>query len=212
MLNKPKNLIKQVILAFVVAVLAVPNAAHAKALAFSLIMPMSSADIHNFIFNKNETVKNNTNIVKIIFNGNKEKVDPNIEAIAAKLNENIARAERIDAYFEKRDMPLAGYGMAFVQAADKYNLDWRLLAAIGVRESSGGKRLMNNNPFGWGSAQIKFTDFNEAIEVVSMNLGGGNPNTARYYKDADTKKKLWYYNGTVIPSYPDEVIDIMDMM
>ena len=109
-------------------------------------------------------------------------------------------------------MPLAGHGMDFVRAAEKYNLDWRLLPAIGVRESSGGKRLMNNNPFGWGSAEIPFVDFKEAIEVVAMNLGGGNPNTARYYKDADTKKKLWYYNGTVIPSYPAEVIDIMEMI
>ncbi|EKD76306.1 MAG: hypothetical protein ACD_43C00158G0001, partial [uncultured bacterium] len=72
--------------------------------------------------------------------------------------------------------------------------------------------MMNNNPFGWGSAKIKFDDFSEAIDVVSSNLGGYNPNTARYYKDTDTKKKLWYYNGTVMPSYPAEVISIMNSM
>lgn len=125
--------------------------------------------------------------------------------------EDLGKAKRLDDYFAKRDMPLEGYGIEFVKSAKKYNLDWRLLAAIGVRESSGGKHMMNNNPFGWGSAKIKFDDFNEAIDVVSSNLGGFNPNTARYYKDADTKKKLWYYNGTVIRSYPAEVIDIMEM-
>ena len=126
--------------------------------------------------------------------------------------EDLEKAKRLDAYFSKRDMPLAGYGIEFVRAANKYNVDWRLVAAIGVRESSGGKHMMNNNPFGWGSAKIKFSDFSEAIDVVSSNLGGFNPNTARYYKDADTKKKLWYYNGTVMPTYPAEVIDIMEMV
>ena len=122
------------------------------------------------------------------------------------------RAERLDAYFAKRDMPLAGYGEEFVEVADKYGIDWRLLPAIGVRESSGGKHLMNNNPFGWGSAKIPFKDFGEAIDVVAWNLSGNNPNTAKYYKDTDSYTKLWYYNGTVMPTYPDEVIAIMDMM
>ena len=127
-------------------------------------------------------------------------------------DEDVKKAQRLDAYFSKRDMPLAGYGIEFVRAANKYNVDWRLIAAIGVRESSGGKHMMNNNPFGWGSAKIKFDDFSEAIDVVTSNLGGFNPNTARYYKNADTKKKLWYYNGTVMPTYPAEVIDIMEMV
>lgn len=122
------------------------------------------------------------------------------------------KIQRLDAYFEKRDMPLAGYGAKFVEVAEKCDIDWRLLPAIGVRESSGGKHLMNNNPFGWGSAKIKFDDFNEAIEVVSDNLCGLNDATAKYYKDQTTYKRLWYYNGTVLHSYPDEVIDIMDMM
>lgn len=122
------------------------------------------------------------------------------------------RAERIDAYYEAREMPLAGYGEQFVKVADEYGLDWRLLPAIAVRESSGGKRLMNNNPFGWGSAKIPFEDFTEAIDVVGWNLAGNNPNTARYYKDTDSYEKLYWYNGTVLPSYPDEVVSIMDLI
>ncbi len=121
------------------------------------------------------------------------------------------RAERLDAYFVKRDMPLHGYGDELVAAADSCGLDWRLVAAIGVRESSGGKHLMNNNPFGWGSAKIPFKDFSEAITVVTDNLCGKNPNTARYYKDTSVDKKLWYYNGSVEPTYPGEVKAIMAM-
>lgn len=131
-----------------------------------------------------------------------------------KIDESILeeRAKRIDAYFAKRKMPLSGYGAQFVEVSSKCEIDWRLLPAIGVRESSGGKFQFNNNPFGWGSAKIKFKDFEEAIEKVSDHLCGMNPNTARYYKDRTTYERLWYYNGTVIPSYPKEVMDIMDMI
>ncbi len=122
------------------------------------------------------------------------------------------RPARIDAYYAKRGMPLEGYGEQFVKIADKYGLDWRLLPAIAVRESSGGKHLLNNNPFGWGSCRIKFAGFNEAIEEVGKNLAGADEDTARYYKGKTVYQILWAYNGTVIHSYPDEVIGIMEMM
>jgi len=136
--------------------------------------------------------------------------DPN-EDVQTDTPEDLEKADKLNAYFDKRNMPLSGYGIEFVRASNKYGLDWRLLPAIGVKESSGGKHMMNNNPFGWGSAKIKFEDFSEAIDVVAMNLGGYNPSTARYYKDADIDKKLWYYNGSVIRSYPGEIKNIMAM-
>jgi len=124
-----------------------------------------------------------------------------------------ARAEKaalIDTYFKDRSMPLEGTGMTFVLVAEKYGLDWRLLPAIGVRESSGGKAACGNNPFGWGSCKLhNFKSYEDAIESLGRNLGGANPNTARYYAGKSTKEKLYYYNGTVIPEYPDEVIAIM---
>ena len=122
------------------------------------------------------------------------------------------RIKRLDDFFAKRDMPLAGHGAEFVAAAKKCNIDWRLLPAIGVRESSGGKHLMNNNPFGWGSAKIKFDDFSDAIDQVSDNLCGLNDATAKYSHNKTTYERLWYYNGTVLHSYPKEVMDIMDMI
>jgi len=135
----------------------------------------------------------------------------NTEKIKNMVEKEDSRAQKIDKYFAERSMPLEGQGKHFVKIADKYDLDWRLLPAIAVRESSGGKHLLNNNPFGWGSCKIAFKNFDEAIEVVGMNLSGNNPNTARYYADNSVKEKLYYYNGTVIPTYPDEVIFIMSM-
>lgn len=120
------------------------------------------------------------------------------------------RTSRLNAYYEKRDMPLAGYGETFVRAADACGLDWKLLPAIGVQESSGGKHFMNNNPFGWGSAKIKYADFGAAILDVTEHLCGVRESTSSYYKDKSVYQKLWYYNGTVAPTYPAEVIAIMN--
>jgi hypothetical protein len=118
-------------------------------------------------------------------------------------------AGKIDAYFKKRSMPLYGFGKKMAIEAEEHNLDWRLLPAIAVRESSGGKQACDYNPFGWASCKVLFNSFEESIEVVARNLGGDNPNTSDYYSGG-TELKLHHYNGTVIPTYTKEVLAIMD--
>ncbi|MHB8652009.1 MAG: hypothetical protein ACYC8S_02635 [Minisyncoccota bacterium] len=130
-------------------------------------------------------------------------------ATAVAVDTDLLHAEQIDTYFKERDMPLAGYGEAMVAAANKHGLDWRLLPAIAVRESSGGKQMCGNNPFGWGSCKIKFKSIDEAIETIALNLGGKNPATSAYYGGTTTRGKLHQYNGTVVPTYVDEVFAIM---
>ncbi|MDB5260644.1 MAG: hypothetical protein JWN37_875 [Candidatus Nomurabacteria bacterium] len=120
------------------------------------------------------------------------------------------KAAAIDSYFTARGMPLSGTGMNFVLVAEKYGLDWRLLPAISVRESSGGKAACGYNVFGWGSCKLSnFKSYEDAIESLGKNLGGANPKTSRYYAGKSTMQKLYYYNGTVIASYPGEVASIM---
>jgi len=124
------------------------------------------------------------------------------------------RADAINKFYKQRSMPLHGTGMTFVLVAEKYGLDWRLLPAIGVRESSGGKAACGYNAFGWGSCKLgyNYSSYNEAIEAIGRNLGGGNKNTARYYAGKTTEEKLYYYNGSVEPPYIGEVLAIMDMI
>lgn len=126
----------------------------------------------------------------------------------------LRHAEAIDAYFTDRKMPLAGYGRAMADAAAKYEIDWRLLPAIAVRESSGGKQACGNNPFGWGSCKKgigTFESVEEAIDVVAMNLGGWNARTAPFYAGRGTEAKLKAYNPpTIVPNYAAEVMAIMD--
>ncbi len=124
-----------------------------------------------------------------------------------------AKATAIDAYFAKYDMPLEGMGATMVAEAEKNGLDWRLVAAISVRESTGGKhdcQKVSNNPFGWGSCKIGFKSNAAAIETVARNLGGNNPKTAHHYDDKSTVEILHAYNPpSVVPRYAEQVMNIM---
>lgn len=126
-----------------------------------------------------------------------------------------AKAEAIDRYFREREMPLDGTGMFMVEQAEKNGLDWRLLPAIAVRESTGGKFACKNatySAFGWGSCKINFKSNEHGIETVAKNLGGNNPNTASHYGgDKTTLQKLRAYNPpSIVPRYAEQVISIMD--
>jgi hypothetical protein len=125
-----------------------------------------------------------------------------------------AKADAIDTYFKDHDMPLEGMGMKMVIEAEKNGLDWRLLAAISIRESTGGKFdciKVTYNAFGWGSCKIGFKSNEQAIEIVAKNLGGNNPNTSRHYADKTTREILRAYNPpSIVPKYVDQVIKIMN--
>lgn len=131
--------------------------------------------------------------------------------------EQVARKEKadtIDKFFASYDAPLEGYGMKFVLEAEKNDLDWRLLPAIAMRESTGGKQAckrVTNSVFGYGSCKINFKSIDESIEAVSKSLGGNNPNTARHYEGKTTLEILRKYNS-VIPSYTKQVVRIMKMI
>lgn len=124
------------------------------------------------------------------------------------------RVAKIEAYYNRHDLPLAAYAQEFVDAADTYGIDWRLLPAIGFIESTGGKfscQTATYSPFGWGSCTINFDSYEHAIDVVSMNLGGHNPNTAYFYKDKSLKEVLHAYNS-VIPTYRQKILREMDII
>ncbi|MBI3634223.1 MAG: glucosaminidase domain-containing protein [Candidatus Yonathbacteria bacterium] len=121
-------------------------------------------------------------------------------------------ASKIDAYFAERNMPLEGYGSKMIAEAEKNDIDWRLLPAIAIKESSGGRFACGYNPFGWGSCKIKFSDYDTAIETIALNLGGNNPHTTQYYKDKTLIEKLHYYNNSVVPTYTAEVLEFMDLI
>ena len=120
-------------------------------------------------------------------------------------------AAKIDKYFADRNMPLEGYGSKFVLEAVKNGIDPTLLAAISVRESTGGIHACKKadfSVFGWGGCKISFESIDSAIEIVSAHLGGNNERTDHWYDNKTTYQILRTYN-TVIKRYPEQVIDIM---
>ncbi len=127
------------------------------------------------------------------------------------------RAAKIDAfYIAKGDLPLAGHGATFIATADEYGIDWRLVAAIGFIESTGGKhacKRVNYSAFGWGSCKINFSSYEESIDVISQNLGGHNPRTAPYYKGKTLTQVLDAYNPpTIKPNYKKLITKTMEQI
>lgn len=85
------------------------------------------------------------------------------------------RAKIVESFFRKYNSPLYFYSENFIQVADKYNLEWRLLPSIAMQESNGGRKVIKHsfNPFGfgiYGNKVVKFTSWEDGIERVGKTL------------------------------------------
>jgi hypothetical protein len=80
------------------------------------------------------------------------------------------RFEALSTFFAKLDCPAQEYLEVFLQAADDYDLDWRLLPSLSYVESSGGKAARNNNFFGWDSGRAQFSTPQAGIHEVAYHL------------------------------------------
>ena len=80
------------------------------------------------------------------------------------------RLERLRKFFVKTDCPASQYADVFLEAADDYGLDWRLLPSISYVESSGGKAAPHNNLFGWDSGRAQFHSPSAGKQSASRKL------------------------------------------
>jgi len=112
------------------------------------------------------------------FLGSMEKKPAEIEPksiIKKDISKREEKVEALEKFLEGQKSPLAKNARTFVEVAEKYNLDYRLLPAIACLESSCGKRIIpgSYNPFGWGiygKNAIYFKSYDEAIEVVGKGI------------------------------------------
>ena len=131
---------------------------------------------------------------------------------------NASKRQSLQRFFQQNDCRFSELTDLFISTADKNNLDWRLLPAIYLKESSCGKYYVYNNPLGFGikddysltPEKYRFDSVPEAIEYVGAALAGNNGERAYKGLNQDTKKILWKYNGTVNSNYPSQIISIMD--
>jgi hypothetical protein len=99
------------------------------------------------------------------------------------------RLIRIRQYFLERDCPAHQYAEDFVLAADRHELDWRLLPSLSMVESTGGKEARNNNMFGWDNCDVRFVTNRAGIYHVASRLA-----KSRYYKGRTLDQRLKTYN------------------
>ncbi|NLZ24608.1 hypothetical protein GX888_02610 [Candidatus Dojkabacteria bacterium] len=79
------------------------------------------------------------------------------------------KVANVKDFLEERNSPLAQYASEFVDAAEYYNIDYRLLPAISIVESSGGRNnFRRHNAWGWGTRHFK--TWEEGIWSVSEGL------------------------------------------
>lgn len=112
------------------------------------------------------------------------------------------RAAKIEQFFKSRDnSPMAAYAKVFVDKADQYGLDWKLVAAISTIESNGGQEpckfhdgSLKYNAFGWGGCTIAFNSYEQAIDTITKNLAGLDPKTEQHYKGKTISQIINAYN------------------
>src|SRR5580765_6501791 len=99
------------------------------------------------------------------------------------------RLKRLQAFFDRFNCPAREYTSEFLAAADRYELDWRLLPSLSYVESTGGKSAKNNNLFGWDSGKAQFPSPTAGIHEVGYRLAYSN-----LYRDKDLDTILNTYN------------------
>ena len=115
---------------------------------------------------------------------------------------NDPRAETLRRFFDQSACPAAQYTLAFLEAADRYELDWRLLPSISFVESTGGKSAPNNNLFGWKSGRAHFPSPVAGIHAVGYRLAYSS-----LYRDKSLDELLATYNPDA--AYPRKVKSVM---
>jgi len=112
------------------------------------------------------------------------------------------RFEAVRGFFEKAGCPATEYSQTFIEAADGYGLDWRLLPSISFVESTGGKAAPYNNIFGWDNGRSRFASPKSAIWGVAYQLS-----RSALYRDKSLNELLAIYNPD--PQYAAKVKGVM---
>lgn len=98
------------------------------------------------------------------------------DTITTTVGETDSRTLRLESFLRRYHSPLAPFAQVFVREADKNKLDYRLLVAIGMQESTLCKTEMpgTHNCWGYGihgGQVVTFDNYEDAIITVSKSLG-----------------------------------------
>lgn len=112
-----------------------------------------------------------------------------------------ARVKALDDFFQKYNSPLYGHAQTIVDEADKNDIDYRLLPAIAMQESTLCRKVIKNSYNCWGFGIYggkvrRFANYDEGIKTVTSTLarkyvqkGMVNPHEiVQMYTPSDTGK------------------------
>ena len=123
-----------------------------------------------------------------------------IPTVASTIDPRIARLER---FFQIYHCPAPHHTSEYLNAADGYGLDYRLLPAVSIRESLCGiAEKQPHNLWGFHPGRQSFPSIEAGINFLAERLTR-NP----LYRGKTLQDKLFTYNPR--PAYPEEVKRIM---
>jgi hypothetical protein len=99
------------------------------------------------------------------------------------------RHAKLETFFHSFGCPAPYHVKEYLGAADANAIDYRLLPAISVLESTCGIYQRENNRWGWASARKGFVSFRAGLEYIAHQLAEG-----RYYKNKTLEEKVHMYN------------------
>src|SRR5215813_1163392 len=105
-------------------------------------------------------------------------------------------------FFHRWECPAESVTSTFIEAADRYKLDWRLLPSLSFVESAGGKGARYNNMFGWDSGRAQFPSLTAGIHEVGYRLSHSD-----LYRAKSLDQLLLTYNPN--PDYGPVVKSVM---
>ena len=97
------------------------------------------------------------------------------QSILSQFKTNDIRVANLKYFFRKYNSVLYDYADVFVQKADQYKLDYRLLPAIAMQESNLCAHIYEGsyNCWGWGiygNKVTRFSSYPEAIDTISRGI------------------------------------------
>jgi hypothetical protein len=99
------------------------------------------------------------------------------------------RVAKLETFFLSYGCPTPHHAFEYVRAADAYQVDYRVLPAISLLESTCGEYGRRNNFWGWAGALKGFESIPAGIAFVTRQLADGSP-----YRDKALDEKLFTYN------------------
>lgn len=117
---------------------------------------------------------------------------------AAEPSARDARHHKLEIFFRSFGCPAPYYASDYIRAADAYSIDYRLLPAISLLESTCGLYQRNNNRWGWDSARTPFASVREGLRYIAFQLSRG-----RFYRNKTLDQKIRIYNPD--PAYERKI-------